>query len=551
MAASLASQTPLHVQLPEGTHLPLGGSELMVGVNLNLTLRSSGAGATIDGEHLSRLFTVGLGATLEIDTVHLVNGSTAAAATYLDGYGGALWLQVRASARLTSSRITNCYAKESGGALSAHHQPAVSASFVDCHIESCIAELDGGAFEVTHDGSLLAFTRTSIADCHSITRYGGAISAASAKVSMKDSSIAGCTARIGAGGIAMYIDSYLDTENVLITGCSSSGDGGGGAMILMSGATGMLINTRITDCAAAVGGALRVSAAYLHLAFGSTIMHCSAHHAGGAISLLDSEASLYGVTIKGCSAGVDSHGRSLRASNVTSQGGGVAADGSRVLLANGTSIVGCTAGSGNALALSDGSEVVYQLPAPPGRWVAGSSCLVYRGPCPAKEVAGKLVKDPDCMRTASQCARENNQSAVVDGVPCQKPKFAQPCDWESRPELLGRSVSVLPQEPMEKDYPFDCAAGMVGSADVALQMSALCAGFCPAGYFCPTARTMEPELCTKGSYCPTGSSMPTTCPAGTFGAESGLTSAAECSPCPAGSWSACASRTPHAYMHSP
>ena len=52
---------------------------------------------------------------------------------------------------------------------------------------------------------------------------------------------------------------------------------------------------------------------------------------------------------------------------------------------------------------------------------------------------------------------------------------------------------------MDKDYPFDCAAGMVGSADVALQMSALCAGFCPAGYFCPAARTMEPELCTKDS----------------------------------------------------
>ena len=234
-----------------------------------------------------------------------------------------------ASARLTSSRITNCYAKELGGALSANLQPAVSASFVDCHIESCIAEWDGGAVYATHEASL-AFTRTSIVDCHSITRYGGAIGAYfGAKVSMKDSSIAGCTARKGAGGIAMIIDSYLDTENVLITGCSSSGDGGGGAMALMNGATGMLINTRITDCTAAVGGALRVEAAYLHLAVGSTIMHCSAHHAGGAISLLDSEASLYGVTIKGCSAGVDSHGRSLRASNATSQGGGVAADGRR------------------------------------------------------------------------------------------------------------------------------------------------------------------------------------------------------------------------------
>ena len=187
MAASLASQTPLHVQLPEGTHLPLGGSELVVGVNLNLTLRSSGAGATIDGEHLSRLFTVGTGATLEIDTVHLVNGSTAV----WGGQGGALQLQAGASARLTSSRITNCYAKEFGGALSAHYQPAVSASFVDCHIESCIAEWDGGGFWVTH-GSSLAFTRTSIADCHSITRYCGAIGAFfGCKVSMKDSRIAG------------------------------------------------------------------------------------------------------------------------------------------------------------------------------------------------------------------------------------------------------------------------------------------------------------------------------------------------------------------------
>ena len=87
----------------------------------------------------------------------------------------------------------------------------------------------------------------------------------------------------------------------------------------------------------------------------------------------------------GCSAGGKHHGRGLQASNVTSQGGGIAADGSRLLLADGTSIVGCTAGSGNALAISDGSQVVYQLPAPPGRWIAGSSCLVYREACPFVE----------------------------------------------------------------------------------------------------------------------------------------------------------------------
>ena len=112
----------------------------------------------------------------------------------------------------------------------------------------------------------------------------------------------------------------------------------------------------------------------------------------------------------------------------------------------------------------------------------------------------------------------------------------QPCDWTQSPELVGSIVQVLPQEPVEEDYPFDCAAGMVGSAQSALQMSALCGGSCPAGYYCPTVRTMEPLLCTKGSYCPAGSSMPTPCGAGTFGKESGLASAAECVACPDGSW---------------
>ena len=149
-----------------------------------------------------------------------------------------------------------------------------------------------------------------------------------------------------------------------------------------------------------------------------------------------------------------------------STGGGITAAGSRVLLTNGSVVVGGqAAGSGNALAITAGSQVVYRLPAPPGRWIAGTICLVYRKACPTTENSnGILEQDADCLRTASQCELEGNVTAVIDGVPCQQTTFAQPCDWEESPELIGSVVQVLPQAPLEEDFPFDCAAGMVGSA---------------------------------------------------------------------------------------
>ena len=116
------------------------------------------------------------------------------------------------------------------------------------------------------------------------------------------------------------------------------------------------------------------------------------------------------------------------------------------------------------------------------------------------------------------------------------PVRLQPCDWTQSPELIGSIVQVLPQAPLEEDYPFECASGMVGSADEAGQMSPRCAGACPEGYFCPTALTMEPLLCRPGSFCPLGSSMPTVCPEGYFGEESGLSAAAQCVTCPDGAW---------------
>ena len=244
-------------------------------------------------------------------------------------------------------------------------------------------------------------------------------------------------------------------------------------------------------------------------------------------------ATLIATIVQGCSA---------QGPNATGRGGGILAASSTLYLSNQTALVDNRAGSSsradkrNALALL-GTPTTYVLPAPPGRWVTGTSCAVYRDACPfQKDQTGTPVQDPACLAAHEQCKLDVNESAVVDGVSCNPTTFSQPCDWKTSPQLVGSIVHVLPQEALDEDYPFNCEAGMVGSADPTLQMSALCAGFCPAGFYCPTARTMEPRPCATGSYCPRGSSMPTPCPEGTYGGAPGLTSAFECSPCPEGSW---------------
>ena len=150
----------------------------------------------------------------------------------------------------------------------------------------------------------------------------------------------------------------------------------------------------------------------------STIMQCNAHISGGGLSLLNSAATLLHTTITGCRA---------EDANATAQGGGIAAFRSTVLLANGSLIIGSYAsGSGRALAIT-GSQVVFKLPAPPGRWIAGTLCAVYRAACPTIEdsAGGASTQDPDCLRTASQCSKEQNVTAIIDGVACQPTTFAQ------------------------------------------------------------------------------------------------------------------------------
>ena len=109
------------------------------------------------------------------------------------------------------------------------------------------------------------------------------------------------------------------------------------------------------------------------------------------------------------------------------------------------------------------------------------------------------------------------------------------CDWQQFPELIGSVVQVLPQA-LDEDYPYDCAQGLVGSADPTFQVSSRCAGACVAGFYCQNPRTLHPLLCPVSSWCGQGSSVPTPCPAGTAGRSEGLTGANQCEVCGKGTW---------------
>jgi hypothetical protein len=159
------------------------------------------------------------------------------------------------------------------------------------------------------------------------------------------------------------------------------------------------------------------------------------------------------------------------------------------------------------------ATALYALPAPSGRWIAGSMCLVNRQSC-ARDQANNVINDA-CGEAEAACAREPTRvNATVGGTPCEPTLPFQSCDWDTFPHLLGRVVH-MPQGYLNDDYPFPCSAGMLGSISTAHQSTSLCAGFTPAGTFQPIATGTVPKICSPGYYCPAGSVAPLPCPGGT------------------------------------
>jgi len=322
----------------------------------------------------------------------------------------------------------------------------------------------------------------------------------------------------------------------------------GGALMIYG--TARLESVILADCEAvapgyghALGGALYVQPTGEIVLTDSSIVDCGATnnvadgYARGGAAYIFGKAELVNTTVTGCyaQAATAAHG----------QGGAVfiAGQEAMLLLAN-KSLLDMNAASGEGRTLfSVGGSTVYSLPAPPGRWIAGNRCEVYRRGCQRND-KGDVI-DSECEQMQDECRRKmddvdratglSSRRAEVNGIPCQPLLLNQPCDWVRTPLLIGTVLQVLPIAPLDSDFPPPCAVGLLGSNASAMQASALCAGPCPASKFCPTSATTAPLLCPRGAACPVGSVVPLPCPPGTWSDAPGLTSTTECQLCPIGS----------------
>ena len=189
-----------------------------------------------------------------------------------------------------------------------------------------------------------------------------------------------------------------------------------------------------------------------------------------------------------------------------SQGGGLYLSSGNVVLTRGTLF------SQSSIYLWTGL-VTYVLPAPPGHWIAATECKEYYKACPQE--------DPLCTREA------------------QGPATIQPCDWANQPQLKGSLIEMVLSEGTSSSwdtYPYACAKGLVGGANISEQRGPLCAGQCPEGQMCPRTATTQPEACPATFYCELGSAEPIRCPAGTWSDRVNLTSAADCTDCARGEY---------------
>eukprot|EP00964_Phaeocystis_antarctica_P009335 scaffold5059_cov72-Phaeocystis_antarctica.AAC.4 len=206
------------------------------------------------------------------------------------------------------------------------------------------------------------------------------------------------------------------------------------------------------------------------------------------------------------------------------QGGGVHVTGTLTMATSTLMANRAINKEGANLYLGAGSTTTYVLPAPPGYWVPATRCEVWREACDRGDSA--------CQAAAASC-KANSTDNVDNCSPsgsCAPTTFNQPCDWQNNPALLGKTVYVLPLGSHDLDYPFACAAGVLGGSGslTSQQTSATCARFCPAGFTCSAEATVVPAACPKGNYCPEGTSVALPCLPGSYSISTNLTSADEC-----------------------
>ena len=319
------------------------------------------------------------------------------------------------------------------------------------------------------------------------------------------------------GGLSIGFGAVLTMRGCIVYGNRAVEWGGG--LEVRAGADLTMSSCALYDNRAGVkGGGLDMWGGTLKMS-SCTVQANEADEGGGlAISQGASEGTT--VTISNCS--IYGNDAAFRGGGLSIAQGDSGAD-VALLLTNATVLFANTAPVGANWGFTRGT-MLYQLPTPPGRWIAGVECTIFREPCtPSSSPACSAAKLRECSLSAS-------------ASDCQSVRVLQPCNWDEQPELLGETVQVLGYGDQEDDYPFACAAGVRGAIDAAEQAGPQCAGMCAAGTYRQDIAEVDCRLCPEGAYCPRGAATPIACPDGTHGTSANLTSAAECVACPAGSW---------------
>lgn len=198
-------------------------------------------------------------------------------------------------------------------------------------------------------------------------------------------------------------------------------------------------------------------------------------------------------------------------------------------------------GGANNIDLGSG-HLYYRLPTPPGYWLPSITCIAHREPCD-KGASGDACRATPCSTTSGTAANGWTPSN------CKAPLPVQPCEWqtaacsdESPGCLLGHLVHRIAVS-VDIALPYECSAGYVGSNESVHQGSSICAGACPAGFYCPKARTLKPVICPAGHFCPEGTVSAIACPEGKFGASLGLSKPSDCIAVSPGYWTRCPGST--------
>ena len=394
----------------------------------------------------------------------------------------------------------------------------------------------------TLDLSSVAFLANSV-DPSNIAGQGGGLCFLGLALRMADCTFADNRAAAGGGmyvgpqsasgplaGVTSGEPFELEVERCTFTSNAAVHNWGGAATIALEAACGITGGVRDStfqgNSAHLFGGAISALACeHDALAISRTDFTANAVTAaaeedalgGGAIFMYEANLNLAGCAITANSA-------------VMALGGGIGSRKGRLVLTQ-TLIRDNLAAQGANLHLRQ--QASYVMPAPDGRWLPAATCLVYREACSL---------DAACTAAVEACSME----VVENATDCMPFTFQQPCDWDAQPELLGELLFPIPLGATDVELPYTCGVGLLGgtSANLADQTTAMCAGFCPAGYYCEAEATVEAAVCPTGSFCPLGSILPTPCPAGTSSNRTGLRASTQCVPVTSGYYAPTGSSLP-------